>query len=364
MSTATLSRTEFDMAKAEAFGATVFQTLSSGFTAMLLSVGHQTRLFDTMATLPPSTSQEIADAANLNERYVREWLNGMTSTRFVEYDAFDRTYTLPPEHAASLTRAAGPGNFASIAQYIPLLGAIEGQILESFRNGGGVPYSAVPEFHRVMAEETGIVFDAALIPGVIPLVPGLRERLETGITVADIGCGSGHAVNLLAEAFPNSRFVGIDFSDQALEVARAEAKRRGIINATFEAIDVATLDAVEEFDLITAFDAIHDQADPGRVLANIQRALRPDGTYLMVDMAGSSHVEENVDHPTAPLLYTISLFHCMTVSLAQGGAGLGTLWGEELAQQMLADAGFPAVTVSRVEGDIMNVYYVCTKQDA
>lgn len=361
MSTATLTRAEFDTARATAFGESIFAAITNGFTTAMLSIGHQAGLFDTMANLPPSTSEEIARAANLNERYVREWLNGLTAAHVIEYNPEGKRYSLPPEHAASLTRAAGTDNLSSIAQYVPLVGTVEAQILDAFRNGGGVPYSAFPTFHRIQAEETKVVYDAALIDTIIPLVPGLRQRLEEGITVADIGCGAGYAISLLAETFPNSRFVGIDFSDEALEMARAEANRRGVLNVTFEARDVTNLDAIEEFDFITTFDAIHDQADPARVLANIQQALRPGGTYLMVDMAGSSYPEKNLELPTATMLYGISLFHCMTVSLAQGGAGLGTMWGEELAQEMLAAAGFEAVSVSRVEGDIMNVYYVCPK---
>lgn len=361
MSTATLTRAEFDTARAEVFGHSVFQAIAGSWTSLLFSVGHQTGLFDTMAALPPSTSQDIARTAGLNERYVREWLNGLTSSRVVEYDPVSKTYVLPREHAASLTRAAGVANLAALAQY-PAIGAgVQTQILDCFRNGGGVPYSDFPTFHSVHAGVANVVYDATLIDAVVPLVPGLRQRLEEGITVADIGCGAGYAVSLLAETFPNSRFVGIDFSEQALEMARAEASRRGVLNVTFEARDVANLDAFEEFDFISTFDAIHDQADPARVLKNIQEALRPGGTYLMVDMAGSSYPEKNLEMPTAIMLYGISLFHCMTVSLSQGGAGLGTLWGEELAQEMLADAGFKSVTVSRVEGDILNVYYVCPK---
>ena len=139
MATATL-----DQAKAEAFAGTMMQTLNDGFLGLLISVGHRTGLFDTMATLPPATSQQIADAASLNERYVREWLGGMVVGRIVEYDPSAARYHLPPEHAGFLTRAAGPNNMAFFAQYIALTGLIEKQLIECFRNGGGVPYSAYP----------------------------------------------------------------------------------------------------------------------------------------------------------------------------------------------------------------------------
>ena len=169
-------------------------------------------LFDTMATLPASTSDEIAKAAGLNERYVREWLNAMTVGRFIEYDPSNHTYVLPPEHAVSLTRASGPGNMANMAQFTSLMGGVEDEIVECFRVGGGVPYSRFPKFQELMAEVSGRVHDVALIDGTLPFVDGLIDRLREGIDVCDIGCGQGHAVNLMAKEFPNSRFTGLDFS--------------------------------------------------------------------------------------------------------------------------------------------------------
>jgi SAM-dependent methyltransferase len=268
------------------------------------------------------------------------------------------TYRLPAEHAAFLTRAATPDNLAVIAQYVAVLGGVEDEIVECFRSGGGVPYSSFSRFHEVMAQESGQAVDAALLEEVLPLVPGLTERLESGIDVLDVGCGSGRAMIRLAERFPRSHFVGYDFSAEAIERATSGARRHKLSNIRFEVRDAATLSETESFDLITTFDAIHDQADPARVLTEIRAALRPGGLYLMQDIAGSSHLEKNLDHPLAPFLYTISCMHCMTVSLASGGEGLGTMWGEELALSMLAEARFDPVTVHRIDGDIQNNYYV------
>ena len=125
--------------------------------------------------------------------------------------------------------------------------------------------------------------------------------------------------------------------------------------------DAATLDASAKYDLITAFDAIHDQAHPARVLAGIATALRPEGTFLMVDVAASSDVSENIEHPLGPFLYTVSCMHCMTVSLALDGEGLGAVWGEQKAREMLAAAGFTNVDVEQVEGDILNSYYIARR---
>lgn len=352
---------ELDQAKAEAFGGQMVGILNSGLLAFMTSIGHRTGLFDKMATLSPSTSQQIADATSLNERYVREWLGAMVTGRIIEYDPANGTYRLPPEHAASLTRAAGPGNLAAMIQFMALMGNVEDQIVDCFKNGGGVPYSAYPKFQKIMAEESAQVFDATLINVTLPLVPGLVDRLKEGIDVADVGCGQGHAINLMAQAFSNSRFIGYDFSEEGVAAGKAEAKAMGLSNADFEAKDVSTLDGSRKFDLITVFDAIHDQAQPAEVLKGISDSLKADGVFLCVDVAASSKLEENMDHPLGPMLYAVSTLHCMTVSLALNGTGLGTVWGEQKAKEMLKDAGFNQIETKSVEGDIINAYYIATK---
>jgi SAM-dependent methyltransferase len=351
----------FSEEKAGAFAEKMVGVLNAGSLALQTSIGHQTGLFDAMASLDPSTSEQIAAAAGLNERYVREWLGTMVTAGVVEYDAGAATYRLPPEHAAFTTRAAGPNNFANMMQFIGLLGEVEQRVIECFRNGGGVPYSEFPRFSKLMAEDSAAVHDAALIDGILPMADGIVAQLEAGIDVADIGCGRGHAINLMAKAFPNSRFTGFDFSAEGVEAGTAEAKQLGLSNATFVEKDVSQLGVTDAFDFITAFDAIHDQAKPADVLAGIATALRPGGTFLMVDIRASSHVHENVDHPLGPFLYTASTMHCMTVSLALGGAGLGTAWGEQLALSMLNDAGFTDVNIKHIDEDIANSYYVAKK---
>jgi SAM-dependent methyltransferase len=356
-----MSLAELDQQELEAFGGRMVGMLNEAMLALMVSVGHRTRLFDIMATMEPATIGQIASAAGLDERYVREWLNAMTVGRIVDYDASTSTYRLPPEHAAFLTRASGPNNLASVTQYESLMGDVEDDIVECFRHGGGVPYSRYPKFQQLMAEESAAIHDASLIDGILPLADGIVERLKAGIDACDVGCGQGHAVNLMAQAFPQSRVTGWDFSDEGIAAATKEAERLGLTNATFAVQDVATIDDVNRFDLISAFDAIHDQAEPAKVLRNIANALRPGGVFLCVDVGGASRVEDNMDLPLAPALYSMSTFHCMTVSLAQGGAGLGTMWGEQLANDMLAEAGFTRVETKRVPEDVFNVYYVARK---
>jgi SAM-dependent methyltransferase len=351
---------DVDQDQANAFGERMLGVLNSAFLSLLLSVGHRLRLFDTMAELEPSTSDRVAEASGLNERYVREWLNGLVSAGVVGFDPAAKTYVLPPEHAAFLTRAAGADNMAFQAQYLGLLADVENEVLDSFRQGGGVPYARFPRFQALMAEDSSSIVDASLVQTVLPALPGIIERLEAGIDIADVGCGQGHALNVMAEAFPNSRFIGLDISEEGIEAGRAEAGAKGLRNASFEAIDAVDLPG--SYDFITTFDSIHDQARPDLALAAIHRALRPEGTYLMVDVDASSNPEENVGHMFGPYLYAFSLFHCMTVSLAvPGGLGLGTAWGTQLALEMLGDAGFANVDLRRIEGDFVNAYYVCTK---
>jgi 2-polyprenyl-3-methyl-5-hydroxy-6-metoxy-1,4-benzoquinol methylase len=350
-----------DQKKAEAFAGQMLGLLNSGMLAILTSVGHRTGLFDKIATMSPSTSEQIAKSAGLNERYVREWLGAMTTGGIVEYDPAGRTYRLPPEHAGFLTRAAGPNNMAKMTQFLALCGDVEDDIVESFRKGGGVPYSKFEKFQELMAEESAGVVDASLLDVTLPLIPDMVDRLKEGVDVLDIGCGQGHAINTMARAFPKSRFTGYDFSEEGVGAGQKEAKEWGLNNSKFTVKDVSRVDDKAAFDLITAFDAIHDQAHPAAVLKGISTALRPGGTFLMVDIAASSNLEENLQNPMGPMLYSISTLHCMTVSLALGGDGLGTVWGEQLARKMLAEAGFTKIDVKSVEADFMNAYYLATK---
>jgi SAM-dependent methyltransferase len=335
--------------------------IDSACLAVLASIGHQTGLFDVLADLPPATSHQIAEAAGLNERYVREWLGGAAAGGIVDYDQSEATYVLPGHRAAALTRSAGPKNLARMAQMIPMMGEVEQKIIGCFRSGGGLHYSEYPRFHAMMAEESGAVFDAALVDAILPLADGLPERLRAGADVADFACGSGHAVNVMAQEFPASRFTGVDFSEEGVAAAAEEAKRLGLANAMFERRDLAELDLADAYDVITVFDAIHDQAHPAKVLANIYRALRPGGVFLMADVKASSRLEDNIGMPFAPFLYTISTMHCMTVSLARDGAGLGTVWGHQLATEMLADAGFDDVRTAEIEANPLDIYYIARK---
>jgi 2-polyprenyl-3-methyl-5-hydroxy-6-metoxy-1,4-benzoquinol methylase len=349
----------FDTDKATAFADRLLTALNNGALCLMTSIGHRTGLFDTMGRIAPATSEKIAATAGLNERYVREWLGAMVTSRVVDYDPATTHYSLPAEHASFLTRAAAADNMAVFAQYIGVLGGVEDDIVECFRHGGGVPYDRYGRFHEVMAEDSGQSVLSSLESHILPLVPGLTDRLERGIRVLDLGCGRGMILTRLARLYPRSRFVGIDLSADAVAYARQHAGE--LKNIEFIAQDLSDFDRRAEpegFDLITTFDAIHDQGQPLNVLKGIRRALKADGTYLMQDISGTSHVHKDVDHPLGTLLYTVSCMHCMTVSLAQGGEGLGAMWGEEKTREYLGRAGFGGIETKKLAHDIQNNWYV------
>jgi SAM-dependent methyltransferase len=351
----------------DAFSEHLLELLNGGALALMISIGHRTGLFDTLAERPPTTCAELAHAAGLNPRYVREWLGAMVVGGIVEHQVGSTpelgTYTLPDAHAASLCRKAGAANMAVFTQYIGLLGGVEDEIVDCFRHGGGVPYSKYPRFHEVMAEDSGQSVLPMLESEILPLIPGVVDRLRLGIEVLDLGCGRGRALMLLAERFPRSRFRGIDSSAEAIAWAREQARERQLGNLEFEVADAAMLgeEYVGRYDLITTFDAIHDQRDPAGVLAKIVDALAPGGTYLMQEVATSGHHHHDIGHPLGPTLYTISCMHCMSVSLAEGGAGLGATWGREMAMRMLGEAGLGAIEVHQLDHDLQNEYYVCRR---
>jgi 2-polyprenyl-3-methyl-5-hydroxy-6-metoxy-1,4-benzoquinol methylase len=350
-----------DRSVSDAFAERTLQIINDGALALMLSIGHRTGLFDIMGSMPASSSAQIAAATGLSERYVREWLGAMVTGGIVTYDGATDTYKLPVEHASCLTRAASPNNVAVTAQWIGVLGAAEDAVVDAFAHGRGVPYGAYARFHEVMAEESQQTVVDGLLPHILPLADDVIRRLESGIDVLDIACGSGRAMIELAQAYPASRFTGIDLSPIAVSAASAEARRRGLSNVRFVQDDAAELSGAGACDLVTAFDAIHDQARPAQVLRAVFEALRPGGVFLMQDIAGHTHIQDNRTHPLGPFLYTISCMHCMSVSLAAGGPGLGAMWGREQALEMLDAAGFRSVRVQSLPHDPINIYYLAIK---
>jgi ubiquinone/menaquinone biosynthesis C-methylase UbiE len=325
--------------------------------SMLTYIGYRTGLFEAAAR-GPATCAGLADRAGLQERYVREWLGAMVTAGFMTFDPAEDTFTLPAEHAVLLT-GPGAGNLAPMSGIMDGFGAVLPDLERCFREGGGIPYDRYrPKFTEGMDDLWRRIYDEQLITGFLAPIPGLSERLTAGVRVLDIGCGTGHAINLMAREYPRGSFVGYDIAADAIERAERERAAMGLGNASFAVRDVAELDRDRPFDVVTVFDAVHDQRAPAEVLRSIHRVLAPGGVFVMVDFKFSSHLERNVGNPLAPLYYGISLLHCVPVSLAEDGAGLGAVWGQELAQQMLTAAGFTSVEVLDAPR-LQNCIYLC-----
>ncbi len=351
-----------DPARSERFAERIGGMINDGAVIVMTALGHRLGLFDAMDDNKRRTSEQLARRTGLAERYVREWLSVMATSGIVRYDPADRTFRLPPEHAASLTRSASPNNLAVTSRFIPLLALMEEPIMGCFRSGKGLAYEDYPCFHEVMAEDSFQTVVCALFDTIIPMVPGLQQRLDRGIRVLDAGCGRGLALVEMARRFPRSDFVGYDLCGEAFEPTQALCREEGLDNVRFETRDLRDFDEPGSFDFIASFDAVHDQADPQGLLDGIARALRPGGVYLMQDIAGSSYLEKNMTHPLGPLIYAISCIHCTPVSLGQGGPGLGTMWGEETARSMLESAGFGHIVCHKLEHDPFNVYFIASHE--
>ena len=348
----------FDSAKAEAFGGQMISILKGGLLSMMVDIGHRTGLF-AVASQGWMTSQQLAEQSGLHERYVREWLGAVTTGGILEYDETSETFCLPPEHAALLS---GPMNMAPMAVGNTVLAKHVHQIVQAFQHGGGVPYAAfAPEFTDVMDNMGRGVFDALLVDTYLPLAPGLTESLTAGVRVADFACGTGHALIVLARAFPASTFVGYDLDDHAIARARAEAGGAGLTNVSFELADIARLNLDRLLDVAFMFDALHDQVDPNAVIARMCSALVPGGRLFLREPRAADSLAGNLANPMAPVMYSISTLHCLTVSLAHGGAGIGLVFGEERAHQMLAEAGFDEILVQPAPGQPFDAVYTARR---
>lgn len=346
--------------------------LNMGALNLAMGLGYRARLFDVMDTFDgPQPDDVIADAAGLSRRYVREWLGIMVTGEIVEL-TFDTQgtdlYFLPEEHADLLTRRAGNANLGVYTQEIPLLTrcAMEA-VVNGFFTGNGVSYDHYPDFQQFMTQLADAKHQQVLVDVFLPFVDDGRiaARMTDGIDVCDLGCAEGVALILMAEAFPRSRFVGIDVSSDVIEKARTRSAEKKLANITFYCLDAADPATWEQFatafDYITAFDAIHDQSRPQEALRGVYAMLKSGGVFSMVDIAADSRLAGNRSHPMGPFLYTVSLMHCLPVGLVDDGKGLGMMWGRQQAREMLQEAGFSDCRVEPVPEDSFNLHYFCRK---
>lgn len=345
----------------DVYASRIGRALNSGFVALMISVGHRTRLFDVMAELPPCTSADIASAAVVSERYVREWLGAMTTARIVQYDLRTGTYFLPIEYAAVLSRGAGAASLAPAARMLSMLASVEDQVVAGFVGGGGVMPEAYSAFDALLEEEKRQLIDDDHIEAMLDLMPGMDVRLAAGARVLDAGCGEGTVLRLLARKFPRSAFCGYDLSHEVISRANERADEADLANIDFAVGDMASLDESRSYDLVLALDAVHRQAFPRLVLRNLANALRRDGVFLMQEVAASTHLPRNMENAFAPMLYALSLMHSLPIAMSQEGEALGRMWGEERARQMLAEAGFGKLRIESIVSDPLRYYCVASR---
>lgn len=356
-----MAPTDVDQDRSAAFLEHLKASYRGSVLTMMIDLGHRHGLFDALATTP-TTFESFAETTGLSARHLKEWLGCVAVGGIVEYDASTQVFSLPPEHGFWLT-GKGYTNLGGLSGMLTGLSDRLGDVADAFQHGGGVPYEKYrPHFTCAMDAMGRARYDALLVRVYLKKINGLVETLTNGVRVADVGCGTGHCLNLMGKAFPASTFIGYDFAVDAIDLARTEAADMGLTNVTFEVADAVSVPSDPGFDVVFAFDAIHDQADPVGVLAAIRRAVRrsPGCQFVMLDIKASSNLEDNIANPANVILYGTSVMHCMEVSLAGGGPGLGTVWGTQLATRMLHDAGFANVEIFDLEADPSNCLYSCS----
>jgi SAM-dependent methyltransferase len=343
-------------AKVEAFFGQVFGDLIGWLRSQVAAIGQELELFSTLAAAP-ATATQFAVRAQIDERYALEWLRAMAASQYIDYDPITETFSLPAEHIPVLVEETAPLYLGGPLTIIPGFEQVYPRLVEAFRSGGGVPLSAYPESVWVgMEKENAPLYENSLIQSWLPQVPGAIEQLERGARVADIGCGAGRALLKLAARFPNSIFVGYDIHPPTIAIARQRAQAAGLTDRVRFEIRDPSDGLAEQFDIITTFDVVHDAVNPLGLMTAIRSALAPDGVYLLQEFTASDKLEENIG-PFGAFFYCVSVLYCMTTSLADHGAGLGTAgMPESRVREFAKLAGFSSVTSLPPEDPVHALY--------
>lgn len=330
------------------------------FVSGLAYIGDRLGLFAALGEIGPVDSAGLAEATRTQERYVREWLKALAAFGYVEHDPAAATWWLTAEQRAVLVDETSPVFGAGTFQFaVRSLGHTD-ELIEAFRHGGGISYGQLhPEIAPAIDRMHRAWFDHQLTGAWLPAIPGLVARLSSGLDVLDVGCGLGRSTAALAEAYPESRIVGLD--PHAPSVAAAREMTSTLANAR---IEEATLDALaasetsrpQHFGLILAIDCIHDMAEPVGALRAIRELLEPDGLFVWSEPTGSANPLKNRDDSLARVRAALSPYHCLTVSLAEDGAGLGTILGEEGARELALAAGYDSFEILPVDSPAQAFY--------
>jgi SAM-dependent methyltransferase len=319
----------------------LFGDLSAGYGGVMVSIGHRLGLYKVMANAGPLSSAEVARRAGCAERYVREWLNSQVAGGYVDYHARSGTYELTPEQAMVLAEETSAFFMPNGWQVVASMWADEDKALEAFRTGTGVSWGEHDErlFCGVAAFFRNC-YRSSLVTEWLPALDGVIEKLRSGATVADVGCGHGHSTVLMAQAFPNARFWGFDVHEGSVKAARRIAAEAGVTDRV--RFEVAKADAYpgHDYDLICFFDCLHDMGWPVAAVEHAGRTLARDGTVLLVEPFAGERVEDNVN-PVGRLYYAASATMCCAHAIAEGGTHvLGAQAGEKRLADVVRQAGF------------------------
>ena len=325
----------------EAFISQVVTDLSAACSGVLVNVGRKLGLYQSMADLGPCTSVVLAEATGIRERYVREWLANQAAGGYVTYDPEQQSYALPPAQAMVLALDNSPIFMAPAFEVAASFWLDENQIVDTFRSGEGLGWHA--HNHRLFCGTESFFrtgYRAHLVNEWLPALDGVVERLKRGARVADIGCGHGASTIVMAQAFPKSSFIGLDYHDASIVTARKRAAELGVTgNVAFE-VKAATEFDGHDFDLICFMDCLHDLGDPVGALARCRKALKPGGKVLLVEPNAGDRLDENLN-PIGRMYYAASAMACTPNSLSQEvGLGLGAQAGEERLRKVAREAGF------------------------
>lgn len=349
-----------DPEKLKLYSYHLFTKLEGAVTAGMVHLGDRLGLYRAMREADrPLTTHELAAATDTIERWVREWAYNQAAARMIEAQP-DGTFSLSPEAAVVLADGEHPAFGMGMFHRLPqTMHALE-HVRESFRTGVGHDYDSHGPEGAVGIERSFEPWNRAfLVPVVLPALDGVVEKLQRGARVADVGCGAGSAVLLMAQTYPNSEFTGYDISQYALARAQTKLEASELRNASFHDPRVNGLPDDGSLDLVCTFDCIHDMAHPQEVIGAIRAALKPDGTWLLVDIKSLDTFEENArKNPMASLMYGISVLSCMSSALSEpDGLGLGTLGlSENRAREMAEAAGFTRFHRMAVEHSV-NAFY-------
>jgi SAM-dependent methyltransferase len=350
---------QVDHAKVDEFVQRAIGDFSGMWTVALCYVGDRLGLFKDLDANGPATAAELAERTGIVERYSAEWLRGLASAGYLGYDAQTGRYELSPEHALVLAVEGSPaflgGGYQSFAGMLRPLD----HIVQSFTEGGGARQDEYPaDMWAGMERFTNGWFENFLLQVWIPAMPDVKEKLQAGCDCADVGCGSGRALLKLAREFPRSRFVGYDIFPVQVERARSNVESAGLGDRVTVEVADAGEGLPERFDVISTYDVVHDAPDPPGLLKGIRSSLKPDGIYICLDINCADRHEDN-EGPLAAMFYGFSVFYCMTTSLANGGAGLGTCGlPEAKARELCMGAGFSELRRVPIDNPFNSLYEV------